>query len=265
MSVRWSMKFVIGLTLFVAAAFIGAAQSSASGPPIENLSPASGSVLPYGTNLNPGPLRFTCPTLTEPGAVLPVSPMDYSVRVATSPEPGPNGLLAVAYTVAIGNGAPTNAQETECRDSQTPQVLPPGTYYWQVSRSYFEQGLHELTGPVWSFTVQAAPEPPAIPPRAEGRAGYSAYIACGLGRQAPQAFTCPRRSKIGAFFRSPTDVLYTICVRFPTGRSLCLAQQEGAAGTLYVNKITSSLPGKYKVTWMLPGRRITRYFRRPPN
>ena len=39
-------------------------------------------------------------------------------------------------------------------------------------------------------------------------------------------------------------------------KNLCAPKQEAKQGTLYVNKITSNIPGKHKVTWFVEGKRV---------
>lgn len=85
------------------------------------------------------------------------------------------------------------------------------------------------------------------------------YVACGLSRKARPASSCSHGSRVGAFFRSSTAVNYTVCVRFPGGRRLCKGQQA-EAGVLYVNRITTSLVGRHRVTWFAAGQRLVRYF-----
>ena len=50
-----------------------------------------------------------------------------------------------------------------------------------------------------------------------------------------------------------------VCVKFPTGKNLCAQKQEAIKGTLYVNKITSNIPGKHRVTWFVNGKRVGSY------
>ena len=98
-------------------------------------------------------------------------------------------------------------------------------------------------------------------PASAGAAAYKHYVACGVSQNAKAAHRCPKPSKKGAFFKSlQADVFYSICVRFPTGRNLCAPRQEAVQGTLYVNKITSNIPGKHKVSWFVEGKRVGLFF-----
>lgn len=84
------------------------------------------------------------------------------------------------------------------------------------------------------------------------------YVGCGLSQKAKPRHKCPSGSKKGAFFKSlKADVTYTVCVRFPNRKVLCTKKPEEATrGTLYVNKITSNIPGKHRVTWFVKGKRV---------
>ena len=52
------------------------------------------------------------------------------------------------------------------------------------------------------------------------------------------------------------DVIYTVCVKFPSGKNLCAQAQEAEQGTLYVNKITSTIPGRHVVSWYVKGQKV---------
>jgi hypothetical protein len=94
-------------------------------------------------------------------------------------------------------------------------------------------------------------------PASAKSAAYRHYVACGLSQNAKPAHLCQKPRKKGAFFRSNhADVYYTVCVQFPTKRRLCAPKQEAKQGTLYVNKVTSNIPGKHKVTWFVQGKRV---------
>jgi hypothetical protein len=87
---------------------------------------------------------------------------------------------------------------------------------------------------------------------------YKHYVACGLSRQATPATVCPVGSKKGAFFKSLRgDVEYRVCVKFPGKERLCTkSPKEAKRGTLYVNKITSTTPGRHQVTWFVKGKKV---------
>lgn len=98
---------------------------------------------------------------------------------------------------------------------------------------------------------------PASADAAKAAKAYRYYVACGTSQNAKPSHLCQRPRDKGAFFRSnKADVHYTVCVKFPTKRRLCAPKQEATTGTLYVNKITSNIPGKHKVTWFVKGKRV---------
>jgi hypothetical protein len=95
-------------------------------------------------------------------------------------------------------------------------------------------------------------------PASGATSAYKHYVACGVSQKAKPSHSCPKKSKKGAFFKSlNADVSYTVCVRFPTKKAICTQErQEAEQGTLYVNKITSNIPGKHRVTWFVSGKRV---------
>lgn len=110
-------------------------------------------------------------------------------------------------------------------------------------------------------TVVAAGLLLAAIPAGASAAAYKHYVGCGLSGKAKRSHFCPKKSKKGAFFKSlKGDVHYSICVKFPTKKSLCAEKEEASQGTLYVNAITSAIPGKHKVTWFVEGKRVGVFF-----
>jgi hypothetical protein len=97
----------------------------------------------------------------------------------------------------------------------------------------------------------------ATVPASAGAAAYQHYVGCGISRNAKPAHVCPKGSKKGAFFKSTKgNVSYTVCVKFPSGKNLCAQAQEATQGTLYVNKITSTIPGRHVVSWFVKGKKV---------
>jgi hypothetical protein len=114
------------------------------------------------------------------------------------------------------------------------------------------KGLKTLTAIGLGLALLAG----AAPASAKG-AAFRHYVACGLSQKAKPAHVCQKSRKKGAFFRSNrADVFYTVCVKFPTKKNLCAPKQEAKKGTLYVNKITTNIPGRHKVTWFVGGKRV---------
>jgi hypothetical protein len=96
----------------------------------------------------------------------------------------------------------------------------------------------------------------AVPATASA-AAYKHYVGCGISRNATPSHVCPKKSKKGAFFKSLNgDVNYSVCVKFPSGKNLCAQEQKATQGTLYVNKVTSTIPGKHRVTWFVEGNKV---------
>lgn len=94
-------------------------------------------------------------------------------------------------------------------------------------------------------------------PATAGAVAYKHYVACGVSEKAKPSHSCPKKAKKGAFFKSlGGDVVYTVCVKFPSGKNLCAQAQEAEQGTLYVNKITSTIPGKHVVSWFVKGKKV---------
>jgi hypothetical protein len=94
-------------------------------------------------------------------------------------------------------------------------------------------------------------------PATAGAAAYKHYVGCGVSRNAKPAHVCPKKAKKGAFFKSLNgEVMYSVCVKFPSGKNLCAQAQEAEQGTLYVNKITSTIPGRHVVSWYVKGQKV---------
>ena len=98
----------------------------------------------------------------------------------------------------------------------------------------------------------------AMAPASASAAAYSHYVACGITQNAKPAHLCQKARKKGAFFRSnDATVFYTVCVKFPKKeKPLCADKQEAVQGTLYVNKITSNIPGQHVVSWFVEGKKV---------
>jgi hypothetical protein len=114
------------------------------------------------------------------------------------------------------------------------------------------KGMKTLGAAVLAIAALAS-----LAPASAGAAAYQHYVACGVSQNATPAHKCPKKSKKGAFFKSlQGEVDYSICVKFPTGKNICAKAQPAKQGTLYVNKITSNIPGKHRVTWFVGGKRV---------
>ena len=112
----------------------------------------------------------------------------------------------------------------------------------------------------------------AVPAAAKGPA-FKHYVACGLSEKAKPSHICQKPRKKGAFFLANRGhrcidakgkeircVYYTVCVKFPTKKNLCAPKQQAEKGRLYVNRITTNIPGKHKVTWFVAGKRVGTFY-----
>jgi hypothetical protein len=104
-----------------------------------------------------------------------------------------------------------------------------------------------------------------VAPAGASAAPYSHYVACGVSQNAKPAHVCQRKRDKGAFFKSNQGtVFYTVCVSFPNHTNRCAPKQEAVQGTLYVNKITSEIPGKHQVSWFVEGKKVGSFVFRIP-
>jgi hypothetical protein len=102
-------------------------------------------------------------------------------------------------------------------------------------------------------------------PAGASASAYSHYVACGLSQNAKAAHLCQRKRDKGAFFKSNrATVFYTVCVSFPNHTHRCAPKQEAVQGTLYVNKITSEIRGKHRVSWFVSGKKVGSFVFRVP-
>lgn len=114
------------------------------------------------------------------------------------------------------------------------------------------KGLRTLTAMLLAIALLAG-----VATATAGAAAYKHYVACGVSQNATPKHKCPKQAKKGAFFKSvQADVSYSVCVKFPTGKNICAKAQPATQGTLYVNKITSNIPGKHRVSWFVEGKRV---------
>lgn len=120
------------------------------------------------------------------------------------------------------------------------------------------KGLKALTAVLAITALLASAVPVAAKaPGDPGSPPYRHYIACGIERTSKPAHECAKRSKKGAFFKSLNgDVVYAVCVKFPSSKHLCAHAQPAKQGTLYVNKITSTQVGKHVVSWFVKGKKV---------
>ena len=94
-------------------------------------------------------------------------------------------------------------------------------------------------------------------PASAEAAAFKHYVGCGSRSNAKPSHVCPKNSKKGAFFKSiKADVSYTRLRQVPERQKpLRRKPRKPTQGTLYVNKITSTIPGKHQVTWFVEGKK----------
>lgn len=119
------------------------------------------------------------------------------------------------------------------------------------------KAVKALAATLLAIGLMATALPATALPATTGATAYKHYVGCGVSRKAKPANVCPKGSKKGAFFKSLNgNVVYSVCVKFPSGKNLCAKAQEAEQGTLYVNKITSTIPGRHEVTWFVKGEKV---------
>lgn len=91
------------------------------------------------------------------------SPADGATNVSTSPTLTWTSRFATNYDVYFGTSTPPpRVSSGQTATSYTPAapLANATTYYWQIVAS---NSSGATTGPVWSFTTSAAPQPPGVP------------------------------------------------------------------------------------------------------
>jgi hypothetical protein len=89
-------------------------------------------------------------------------------------------------------------------------------------------------------------------PMSASAAEIETFVACNESAPIP-SHVCKIGDSPGAFIESDEDVEYDVCVEFPDGEALCLERQVADAEVLFVNSITTNLPGNHRVLWFVEG------------
>jgi hypothetical protein len=106
-----------------------------------------------------------------------------------------------------------------------------------------------LLGLVVAFSLLA--------PSPAGAAEYATFVGCDdLAETPTPSNVCMVDDFPAAYFEADVDTEYEICVEFPSGKTLCLEEQFAEAEVLYLNSITSEVPGNHVVTWYVEGVEI---------
>lgn len=91
-------------------------------------------------------------------------------------------------------------------------------------------------------------------PLSASAAEIETFVACDDSAPIPvPSHVCKIGDSPGAFFESDEETEYDVCVEFPDGEALCAEQQLAEAGVLFVNTITTTLPGDHRVLWFVEG------------
>ncbi len=96
-------------------------------------------------------------------------------------------------------------------------------------------------------------------------ASYSTFVGCSVSASAVPSHICHIGDEPGAFFESDTEVEYDVCVDFPGAETICADEQEAEADVLYVNAITTNIPGNHLVTWYVEGIEVASWTFRMDN
>jgi hypothetical protein len=92
---------------------------------------------------------------------------------------------------------------------------------------------------------------------ASASASYTTYVGCSASQFAAPSHVCEIGDSPGAFFESTeSNVEYEVCVTFPEATEICAEEQEAEAEVLYVNEVTTDIPGNHLATWYVEGVEI---------
>jgi hypothetical protein len=228
-----------------------------------DLSPADEAIIPPTSSVE---VQFTCPSYNTTYAGT-KNWTSYWVHFSTSSLRSLEGDFVTRYEVGIARAflIPGTA-ETCGAFLAEPYTQTPDTYWWFSERINCDAKYCAEFSPLSSFAI-VTPIPPGgsgkQPKGSTGGVKYlNAYVGCGVTKETTVSNSCSSFDKMGAFFETNQAVKYKVCIRSPKGRTHCVRNQEAKADTLYAIKITATEPGRYKVTWTVEGRVITRYLRR---
>jgi hypothetical protein len=88
-------------------------------------------------------------------------------------------------------------------------------------------------------------------------AEYRTFVGCNdLAENPIPAHVCQVGDFPAAYFESDVETEYEICVEFPDAEVLCLEEELAEGEVLYLNSITSELPGNHVVSWYVEGSEI---------
>jgi hypothetical protein len=94
----------------------------------------------------------------------------------------------------------------------------------------------------------------ALFPSSAGAAEYRTFVGCNDLAEIPvPSHVCHVGDFPAAYFESDTDTEYEVCVEFPGGKEVCAEEQFAEGEALYLNSITSEIPGNHFVSWYVEG------------
>lgn len=96
-------------------------------------------------------------------------------------------------------------------------------------------------------------------PAAASAAEYETYVACSPSFAAPPSESCQLGDTPGAFFEADEETEYEVCIEFPDGQYLCSEEELAEEGVLYVNEITSGIPGQHYADWWVGGVKVAEW------
>ena len=115
------------------------------------------------------------------------------------------------------------------------------------------KGLKTLTA-----TLSVAALLASLAPASASAAAYSHYVACGVSAERETRARLPESAQKGRLLqKQQRDGLLHGLRQVPERQTPLRADSEEAVqGTLYVNKITSNIPGKHRVSWFVEGKKV---------
>lgn len=254
-----SFLWVAGLAALILPASGSAAP--ASHPDMNGIAPADYAIVAPVSSVE---VQFTCPSYktTYAGTKEWTS---YAVHFSTSPLRSLEGDFSTRREVGFAQASQVPGTGNCRAFLAEPFTQTPDTYYWFVERINCDAKHCAEFSPLYAFSI-VKPAPPGgsgkQPRGSTGGVRYlNAYVGCGIGRGTERASACSRFRSMGAFFESNQPVRYKLCIKSPKGKTRC-RNRQAQADRLYASKISGRELGRYKVTWTVEGRSITRYIRK---
>jgi hypothetical protein len=259
----------------LAVALAAPAIADAAGPPITNISPASGSTISVSAGSTVR-VEYSCPPYTPSYSTTRLNGEGYFAEFASSPEVNALDEFPEYNLLDLGRGIPTVANPAICETSFFAEDAAPGsTVYWHATRINCDVESCVEAGPIWTFAESTAapilpttpaptptPATPTVPSAVSGEGHVTVYVGCGLTRNTTSSPSCAKNQPMGAFFKDSKETSYTVCVHYPGGSKSCAHAQHAEANTVYVNAIKRHSAGRYTVVWTVGARRFEKVISR---